>query len=69
MQDVDITVNYVSPMVINSAKRFIACFDRQNSLAFGARSWAAFEVRMTTWPLVFNNSGTEKLYDRDGIEG
>ena len=52
---------YGSPMVINSAKRLIACFDRQYSLRFGARSWAAAEVRMTIWPFVFISSGTEKL--------
>jgi hypothetical protein len=55
---------YGSPMVINSAKRLIACFDRQYSLAFGIRYWPAFEVRMTICPFVFNNSGTEKLHAR-----
>ena len=53
-----------SPMVTNSAKRSIACFDVQYSLAVGIRIWAALEVIMTTWPFDFNNSGIEKLCDR-----
>ena len=52
------------PIVINSAKRLIACFDVQYSLAFGTRIWAASEEIMTTWPFVFSNSGTEELGDR-----
>ena len=53
-----------SPIVTNSAKRSNACFEMQYSLAFGIRIWDTPELRMTTCPLVFSNSGTAKLGDR-----
>ena len=49
---------------MSSARRIIACFDMQYSLAFGHRNWDAPEARTTTWPFVFNSWGTAKLSDR-----
>ena len=43
------------PMVTNSAKRSIACFDVQYSLVFGIRNWAALELTVTNLALCFSN--------------